>query len=158
MKAQILLIMYEPYIERRKRQLMNLMAHNQVLQNTPHQMFSFKGKTYGVIPIGVHIKPKLHPDLHNKMTEWLEDADYIRDHERPFVESYIALVLNSSDSAHDWKRLFPEVFHTPINACLASVPMDPAQLTDAQMSTILTTNMPTLDLMRQRMARNLLLI
>lgn len=157
MKEQVLHIMYTPYLEQRKRRLMSLVARNQVLQGTGYEMFSFRGITYGLIPVGTHVKPKLHPELHHAMQEWIAEAHHVRDHERPYVDSYIALVLNSSDSARDWLRLLPEVFHTPILAYLNQAPPGPCELSDEQIATIKTKNLPSIDLMRQRMARNLLL-
>lgn len=157
MKAWILQIMYVPYHDYCKRSIMVLVYRNQMIQGTQYEMFSFKGVTYGKVPAGVHVKPKLHPELHPAMLALIEDSKNVHEKERPYVESYIAVALNSSDSAYDWIKLFPECFHAPLQTYIAGGLTDPPELSDERVVEILTKNQPHIDLMRQRMARNLLL-
>lgn len=156
MKQAILEIMYRPYFDRRHQQLQHLVARNCVLQHDQTPSFTYRGQQYGVMQVGVRVRPKLHADLHHEMDRMVKENDQITMKERPYVDNYIALVLNTSPHAKDWLALMPDTFQAPIRALLAAYPTEATILNQSKVESILQQNQEAIQLMKQRMARNLI--
>lgn len=156
MKQAILEIMYRPYFDLRHQKLQHLVARNCVLQHNQTQCFIYRGQQYGSVQVGLRVRPKLHPDLHHEMDEIMKESDQITMKERPYVDNYIALVLNASPHAKDWLALMPDTFQAPIRALLVACPTDSTILNQSKVESILQQNQEAIQLMKQRMARNLI--
>lgn len=156
MKSAILQVMYGPYESRRHKEMISILERNCVLQRTTIPVFTFKGVTYGNPTVQRIVRPKLHPDLHERMMVLINEGNEVHMHERPYIDNYITLVLNSSPSAEDWLALLPETFQGPVRTLIVSYTTAPAQLSADEVALLIEKHQPAIQLMKQRMAINLI--
>lgn len=158
MKKLILAILYEPYELGRRKVLNEIIQRNCVLQKISLDMFTYKGSYFSYSPIPTRLpKPKLHPDLHVKMDAWLAEEQSMSLIERPYIDGYVTSVLNSSNEVGDWLRLLPDSIQGSIRTLLLGNVTYPTDLPDEEIIRILEVNSLSIQLMKERMARNLLL-
>jgi hypothetical protein len=156
MKQAILQVMYGPFEERRVNALKEILQRNCVLQHSQVPAFTFKGVAYGDPQMHGIIRPKLHPDLQYTMAMWVDEGKEVFNNERPYIENFITLILNSSPSAEDWLALLPETFQGPVRYLMDYYTSIPSCLNKDQIAAIVDEQAPAILLMKRRMAINLL--
>lgn len=149
---------YQPYQERRKKLLFDLIRRNQVLQHTGYEMFTFKGVSYGVILPGAYMRPKLHPDLVPEMDALLKEGELVKNTEMPYVSAYLVSVVMVTQSIHDLKRLLPSAVASSklLEDLMMVIGEIPSKLSDEWVEDFLKKNDDCLQKIKQRLATNLI--
>ena len=135
-----------------------LIVRNCLLGGFSHKSFLYKEKMYNID----HTQPtrpfnRLVPQLIPVMKELLKDREETVRQEQPFIKGYINKVLNSSDSFQDYLRLLPAALHRPIMEFSAQCPCRTHKLDDAAVQKFQEENAAYLQLIKQRMVKNLLI-
>lgn len=150
--------LYTPVEIKLRKSLEAIVKRNTLLQKASHLSFTYKGEDYVVDDSRPPIKRiRLHPDLYKEMDEYLEEKNQIDNYELPYVLGFINQVLNSSNHFCDYLKVFPEVLHEPLNNLIDPCPSHSTGLTDEKAQTIIEKNQKTIQMIKERMVRNLLL-
>ena len=150
--------LYNPVKEKHGRKLGELITRNSALLNSPYESFMFRSvvykKTEGtLVPRKVN---NLHAALRDEMVAYLKEVEEINQREVPYVLGYINQVLNSSNDAHDYLRLFPDVLHRPIQRVIYSCACSTTKLTDEEVEAIRLKNEVSIQMVKKRMVLNLI--
>lgn len=157
-KDMLYAFLYEPVQRQFKQRLDILINRNTVITGATHASFTYKGTLYTNDQASPPRKlTRLVPALHPEMDAHLAELRQLNDREVPYVLGFITKVLNSSNDLHDYLRVFPNSLHQPIEALIASCPCRTKRLTEAEVVEMQTKNQQSIDLVRQRMATNLLI-
>ena len=151
--------LYQPVMDRMKLRLEQIIVKNSLILNNSSNRFLYKGEVYTTENAKYHPQrtPRLSPQLHNEMKSYLETLTNLNQREVPYVIGFINKVLNSSNDLHDYLRVLPESIHRPIEKLILSCPCRTKQLSDTQVEQIKEEGKYSIDLIKQRMAANLLI-
>lgn len=150
--------LYLPVQNQFKARLDTLVTRNTVLGGYSHKHVVYKGVVYNVDATAPPVKKnRLAPQLRAEMDEYLRDQAQLNDNELPYVIGFINQILNSSNDLTDYLRLLPESVHYPLEQMLANCPCRSTTLDEAKVAQIRAKNQATIDMIKQRLARNLLI-
>ena len=153
-------ILYEPVQKEFRGRIEDLIRRNCLYGNFTHRSLIYKGVVYQSLiektaaPIQ---KNRLVPQLRQEMDEYLEDLTELNEKELPRVLGYINQVLNSSEGLVDYLKLLPEAVHYPLERLIENCPCKGQELSAERIEALRLKNQESFDLMRTRMAHNLLL-
>lgn len=150
--------LYEPVRRRHERQLEEMIVKNSLTQRSSVRAFRYKGMVYRSkeAPKGPIMSPALHPEFQPDMNFMRAEQEEIRDTEEPMVKGFITAMLNLSGNVDDYLLLFPESVHAPIKMlCLVSR-TERKFHTAADVAPIHERYATCIQLMKQRMAANLI--
>lgn len=148
--------LYEPAAQQFKTRLNTLVIRNSILAGYSHKSLTYKGDLYNCD----NTKPpkkmnRIVPQLIPAMEDYLKDLKLLQQEEH-YVLGFITQVLNSSNSLQDYLRLLPAAVHRPVEKFIASCPCKESKLTEETVLAFRNRNQQYIDLMKQRMVRNLL--
>lgn len=150
--------LYLPVENSFKSRLNVLIVRNTLLGGYSHKSFTYKGEHYscdnGVPPRKAN---RLLPQLKPHMDEYLNDLKQLNEQELPFVLGFINQVLNSSDGMQDYLQILPESAQLPLEKLVASCPCKTRRLTDKQIAELKSKNIASINLMKARLVKNLLI-
>lgn len=151
--------LYDPVDRAMQRKIKNLVIQNSKLKNSAAQSFRFRGEVYRMDPdsrtIG-HIPP-LDSSLHAEMRDYLKSLETLNFHEIPYVLGFINQALNASDDLQDYRRILPENLHPPLDNIISKCLCRQARLPEEAVEEIRAKNEEAARLLRQRLARNLVM-
>lgn len=157
-KDMLYAFLYDPVQKQFKARLDSLIQRNTVILGAGHTSFTYKGNLYSNDPKAPPRKlNRLVPQLAAEMDSYLHDLKQLNDQEVPYVLGFINQVLNSSNDLHDYLRVLPSSLHQPIQQLIASCPCRTKRLTEEQVQEMQAKNQHYIDLVKQRMATNLLI-
>lgn len=152
--------LYGPVQIQMDKTLKGLIIKNSLIFRNGQTVFTYKGETYTYTPGEKYPRPmnRLDKSLHNEMDVYLDELTRLNTEEIPYVVNYIKQVLNSSDSFADYYRLLPDSVHHPIKELEKGCPCRSVTLTPDMAAVIQQKNTKPIELMRNRMVYNLLLV
>lgn len=149
---------YSPIDRHFKKRIHDLITKNSSLVNSPHRSFNYRGELYTLETTKPPVKfNRLVPELKPLMETYLKDIKTLNDHELPYVLNYFNQVLNSSDSLRDYVNILPSYLHHALNKMIATCPCRDCRLSEEKIKEINAKNTESLNLLGQRMAKNLIL-
>lgn len=152
--------LYKPVEQRHRQEIEALIVQNCRLINSAVRAFRYKGELYrsDIAPRGPLMAPGLHPDLTMQLALTHEEQARIYREEQPVVQGYIVKVLNLTSNTDDYKKLLPSCVHAPLAFMDNYAYMNTVTLftCDADYDLFLVEHAPQIQLIRERMATNLL--
>ena len=148
--------LYEPVSLAFQKRLDALIIKNSLTLGVNSKSVVYKGEYYTMSGSGISTASRLAPVLKQEMDEYLKDVAQVNEGEMPFVMGFIRQVLNSSNDMNDYLRVLPRSVHHPVEKLILSCPCRSKSLTEATVSTLLTSNEVPINLMKRRMVLNLL--
>lgn len=157
-KEALYSFLYQPTQQRLSEKLNLIIKRNTLITGSSSYCFTYKGIWY----MAEQTNPpkriiRLIPELHKDMDEYLSEIKELNDQELPYVLGFINQVLNSSNDFQDYLKLFPESIHRPIQKMIDSCPCRTKKLSEEDVQLIQTKNQYSITLIKQRMARNLII-
>ena len=150
--------LYLPVQRQFKGRIDTLITRNTVMGGYSHKHFVYKGVLYSAEATPPALKKnRLVPTLRTDMEEYLRDLHELNNTELPYVIGFINQILNASNDLTDYLRVLPESVHYPLNQLMATCPCRATSLNDEKVDAIKAKNKSSIDLMKQRLARNLLI-
>ena len=150
--------LYTPVLNHFKNRIDVLVTRNSLLGGFSHKHFVYKGELYNIESRPPPLqKNRLLPQLRADVEEYLEDLKQLNQHEIPYVVGFLNQVLNSSNDLCDHLRILPESVHYPLEQLIATCPCKNYRLTEEKVKQIQERNQSSIDLLKQRLAQNLLL-
>lgn len=157
-KEKLYMYLYEPVEKKLKAQLNNIILRNTIAVGSPDKSFMYKGEIYSIESQRTSRKiNRLVANLIPEMDEYLSTLKELNEKEIPFVMGFINQVLNSSNDLNDYLRIFPPSVHAPIKKMIDSCPYRTIHLSESTVEAIQAKNETSIKLMKQRMAKNLLI-
>ncbi len=157
LKNGIISTLYEPFTRQRDKLLENILRKNAVIVHSDHLSVVYKGTYYSVEKTHGPLRAnRLDKSLRTEMDAYLSATHYVEEIEIPRVKGFINQVLNATDGIPDLLVVFPDVVHSPINQFICKCPCHNAQLNPEQLEVLRQANTDAIDLIKQRMVRNLL--
>jgi hypothetical protein len=135
----------------------DMKVHKRVLPEHFHRSFAYNGNFYTVeIDAGPPVRNRLHSSLEGEMVQ--HEAYCIQvDEERARISGFFDSMLAFSPAPADWIRILPESLQAALRGMLADTTSWVELRTPQEISAFLEKHKPRFDLIRQRMATNLLL-
>lgn len=151
--------MYDPVQHKFKERLSRIILKNSTALGSSHACFIYKNELY---QLDENERPprkvnRLLPELHSEMNEYLKDINRLNMHEIPYVMGFINQVLNSSEDLQDYMRVLPKVLHRPLQDAIESCPCCTSKLTPETVEEMCRRNYRSIELMKARLVRNLIL-
>lgn len=151
-------MLYDPVHRSFKNRINDLIIRNTVIGGHSHKSFIYKGVFYDCDTDRPPLrKNRLATQLKPEMEEYLADLKALNEEEIPFVRGFIIQVLNASDSLTDYLKVFPESMHYPLQSLITSYPGHSPGLDETQVKQLKQKNEKAINLLKQRMVKNLLL-
>lgn len=135
-----------------------LIVRNTLLGGYTDKSFIYKGKLYfvqGSLP--PRKANRLIPQLVHEFNEYLQDRKAVLEQEIPYTKGYLTHVLNQSSSVQDYMQLLPDVMHPVLQRYSDMCPCKIGKLTPQQVDSIKAEHQHSIQLLKQRMVKNLLL-
>lgn len=150
--------LYLPVQRQFKARIETLITRNTVMGGYSHKHFVYKGVVYSAEATPPALKKnRLMPALRADMEEYLRDLHMLNNNELPYVIGFINQILNASNDLTDYLRALPESVHYPLEQLQATCPCRSTSLSDEKIEQLKVKNKDSIDLMKQRLARNLLI-
>lgn len=150
--------LYQPVQNQFKSRLDVLIVRNTLLGGYSHKSFNYKGVHYTCDSGSPPRKwNRLIPQLRPIMDEYLLDLKQLNEQELPFVLGFINQVLNASDDLQDYLRILPDSAHHPLQNLIDTCPCQAKQLTDERVAHLRESNETSINMMKARMVKNLLI-
>lgn len=155
-KGHIWEVLFAPVEKDLKKQLEVIASKNCHLQGLSHKSFLYKGMRFNADttppPLrSNHLAPSLQPD----MEEHLGKVKEYRDYEETLITGYVTMVLNLCKHPRDCLRLLPSGLHAHIESLLSVC--TESDLDEETVQVILKKNQKPIQMIKERMALNLLL-
>jgi predicted transcriptional regulator len=150
--------LYEPAMRQLKTLLDSLIVKNALASKSSELHFLYKNELYSCDGATIPLKKqKLLPAFHQEMDQYLAEIDSINKDELPYVMGFLRQVLNASNSISDYLSVLPDAIHHPIEQLKATCPCQQGKLTTKAISALKLKNQKSIELMKQRLAINLLI-
>jgi hypothetical protein len=160
LRSQLMNLLYQAEQFRSFEELCDIVNCQQSVTNIDMPAFTYLGKIHAPqLYVKPKMAPQLHDSLHARMDSWLQNEMTVLKEEMVIVSGYITAVLNTSNSPDDWMRLLPPAVHAPLQQ-YKSQSFDhlvPPVLTNDQVNAFLTKQERFLNMLKGRMALNLLM-
>ena len=152
--------LYQPVQQQYRAKLSNIIEKNCTLMAASYPAFQHRGTVYSVAEEATRLPKsmtRLAPQLEPMFLEFLAEMKQLNEYELPYVLGFINQVLNSSNDLQDYLRVLPASVHQPIQDLIASCGCRTTKLTPEDVKQLQERNQLPIDLMKQRLVRNLLL-
>lgn len=139
--------------------LKKIIARNSDLHKTNNGCFWYRGQIFKTDPKLVpprKIDP-LHDSLKPEMDQYLTDLDHLEEYELPHVHNFLNQMLNATASFQDYYAILPESMHQPLISLANTDPCVVHHLDSETIQSIQEKNTHPIELLKQRMVKNLLL-
>lgn len=156
-KEALYSFLYEPAQRQFKTKLDTLIIRNALLGGYSHKSFTYKGKFYTCDNTSPPRKMnRLVPQLVPAMNEFIKELKHLNEIELPYTLGYINQVLNASQDPQDYLRLLPAAVHRPLKQLTLTCPCKARHLTEEDVLNLQEKNKHSIDLIKQRMVKNLI--
>lgn len=150
--------LYDPVYKRLNNAINELIVKNTLLKKYSHKSFIYKGEFYSYDSAPPPRKMnQLDWSLRDAMDEYLQERKKLNEQEIPFVLGYITQVLNATNCFENYLQLFPDCLHAIIQEFIEICPYHNSHLSQETIEAIKQKNETSIQLLKQRMAINLLL-
>lgn len=145
-----------------KRNTMKLQQHDMALHKSvqpghTHRSFAYNGKFYNLEQTdGPPVRNRVHPELEAEVKTCTTHYEQILNYEKTLVAGYLTAMLSESRHPGDYLPLLPQSLHDPLKRCIAWEDWS-VKLSQEKIDAFLAKHQPRYDLIRQRMATNLIL-
>lgn len=157
-KEAIFNFLYEPLKRQMRQRLDTIIISNTLLGKFSHKSFVYKGETYSCDADRPPLKRNpLLPQMKQLMDEYLDDERNINLNELPAIVGFIDQMLNSSNGLMDYLRILPDAVHEPVKRLIAQCPCHHQELSDEEVEEIRKRNARSIELLKERLASNLLI-
>ena len=158
-KEELLSFIYKPVREHYVNRLKKIIARNSDIHKTNNGCFWYRGEIYKaeeniVMP---RKADQLHESLRPEMDQYISDLDHLQNYELPHVQNFLNQILNATSSFQDYYAIFPESMHQPLKNLVNTDPCHSHHLDSQQIHNLYKQNLHPIELLKQRMVRNLLL-
>ena len=155
-KNRIWYVLFTPVENDLDAQLDTIATKNCQLQGLSHKSFLYKGVRFNADTTGPPLRSnKLAPSLKPEMEDYLSKVNECRDYEENLITGYITMVLNLCKHPRDCLRLLPSGLHAHIESLL--IGCTESDLNEETVQEVLKKNQKPLQMIKERMALNLLL-
>lgn len=156
-KDRLYEFLYSPVEKQFKERLNSIILRNSILGGFSHQSFMYKNEFYSCDSKRPPLKKnRLLPALKDAMEEYLSDLKQLNESEIPYVVGFITQVLNASNNIADYKEIFPESVHPPLERIFRTYPCKSEALDDIAVKELVIKNQSAIHLMKRRQALNLI--
>ena len=154
-KSRIWGVLFTPVEKELDKQLEAIASKNCQLQGLSHKSFLYKGVRFNAdtTPPPLRSNP-LAPSLKAEMEEYLGKVNEYRDHEELLITGYITMVLNLCTHPRDCLRLLPTGLYSHVEDLLSVC--TESNLNEEMVQVILKNNQKPIQMIKERMALNLL--
>jgi len=152
--------LYKPVRRKFRRELDEIVVANTRALASSYACFVYRNGLYKKSDFqGLPPRPanRLVKGLQDRMETYLHDLGQVNQHELPYVMGFINNVLNSSDDLKDYLQVFPSVLHPPLNQMIDKCPCKSTKLAPEAAEEMRDRNQHSIELIKQRLAYNLLL-
>lgn len=151
--------LYGPVQEHYQKRLDTIIQTNSKLHGNSQRRLRYQETVYEMTNPGDVVRPinMVHPDVKPQMKEYIEDLTKLNSRELPYVLGFINQVLNSSNSLQDYFKVFPESVHQPIRELVDRCSCRGEFLKPETVERLKARHQVSIDLMKTRMVKNLLL-
>ena len=158
-KDTLYAFLYVPVEEHFQKRLDTLIKKNSALYGNTQQRMLFGDDTYEASNAGNYVRPVnfTHLEIRPLMKDYVQDLVKLNSQEMPYVMGFINQVLNSSNSLKDYFKVFPESVHQPIQDLMDKYSCRNETLNEKTIELLKEKNQISIDLMKTRMVKNLLL-
>jgi hypothetical protein len=158
LKDNLIGFLYKPLREQLKLRLDTLIVKNTLLGSYKHKSFVYKGEFYSCdSDLPPRKANRVVQQLIPVMDEYLREIKQLNEEELPYTLGYINQVLNASNDLQDYLRLLPAALHRPIEELSYMCPCRSRHITEEQAKELEKKNELPINLIKQRMVRNLLI-
>lgn len=156
-RDDLVTFLYAPSERQSKLRLAEIIVKNCRLAGYQHKSFAYRDQFYCIdLNPPPRLKNRLVPQLMPEFDEYLQEHRRMVEEEIPLTTGYFTKVLNSSESYKDFMKLLPDAFHQVIKNSGWMCPNDET-LTDFDVAAFKAENQRYINLIKQRLVRNLLL-
>jgi hypothetical protein len=156
LKDDLLRYLYDPVWKQWQKTIEHTLIRNCRLMGYQHRSFLFSGHWYCADSNPApRVQNRLSPELVIAFRNALDEVNAIERTERPYVEGCIVAALNLSNSYPDYLKLLPDALAPRIMTNTWSF-HSIVTLTPEQIDTFKLAHANSLNLLRQRLVRNLL--
>lgn len=157
-KEALYSFLYEPTQRQFMTRRDTLIIRNTILGGYSHKSLMYKGTLHNCDNSPPPRKMnRIVPQLIPAMDDYLAELKELNDKEVPHVLGFINQVLNSSNALQDYLRLLPAAVHRPVEQFISVCPCKGKNLTEKDVTDFHRKNTHPIDLMKQRMVKNLLI-
>lgn len=151
--------LYSPVNRKLHKQLSTIIMKNSNTLGSSYSSFMYRNEVYQVdekerVPRKMN---RLLPELRPAMDEYLTDFNQLNTVEIPYVVGFINQVLNASDNPKDYLKVLPETMHRPLQEAISVDAYPEGNLSDAAVENLIHRNQKSIELMKTRLVRNLIL-
>ena len=155
-KNRIWYVLFTPVENDLDAQLDIIAIKNCRLQGLSHKSFLYKGVKYNADITGPPLRSnQLAPSLKPEMEDYLSKVKEYLSNEENLIIGYITMILNLCEHPRDCLRLLPSGLHTHIESLLRG--FTETDLNEETVQEVLKKNQKPLQMIKERMALNLLL-
>lgn len=152
--------LYRPVLLKLERELdAIIVANNQIIRSS-YECFMYRNELYKKSTFkGLPPRPsnRLDKSLFERMDKYIDTVGDLNQYEMPYVMGFVNQVLNSSDDLMDYLRVFPKLLHSPLQEMIDSCPCKNTKLAPETVADMQHRNHENIELIKQRLAYNLLL-
>jgi len=141
------------------KRLSQITDNNVAISQTFDISFMYKGIYYTQYPDlrQPRIKPRLVPELYERMDEYLADLQEITGYEKAIVSGYLSAAVTAAKYPEDLLVLLPESIQYPLQEYLEGYPDNASKISPEAVSELQTRHSKAIELMKQRLVLNLLI-
>jgi len=139
-----------------KRRIRDIIKKNDNLYGKTTGWLVFRGKEYSTGNVAApRFKSRTHAEVEQDMIVYTEELKSINN-EMPYVLGFITHVLNRTDSLQDYLVILPSCLHPIVNKAINECPCGSRVLSDGVVQAIQKKEKHSIDLIKGRLAKNLI--
>lgn len=151
--------LYAPVNRKFHKQLSAIIMKNSNTLGSSFSSFMYRNEVYQVdekerVPRKMN---RLVPELRPDMDEYLRDFNHLNVVEIPYVMGFVNQVLNASDNPQDYIKVLPETMHRPLQEAIDVASYPEGNLSNEAVEDLIHRNQKSIELMKTRLVRNLIL-
>lgn len=155
-KRRIWEVLFTPVEKNLENQLEAIASKNCQLQGLSHKSFLYKGVKFNADTTPPLLRSNyLAPSLKPEMEDYLNKVKDCRDREEVLIMGYITMVLNLCTHPRNYLRFLPSGLHPHVEDLLRTSPE--SDLDEEIVQEVLKNNQKPIQMIKERMALNLLL-
>jgi len=155
-KSRIWAVLFTPVENALEKQLNAIATKNCHLQGLSHKSFLYKGERFNTDNTPPPLRSNyLAPSLKPEMEDYLNKVKEYLNHEEVTIMGYITMILNICRYPRDCLLLLPSGLHSSVEDLLVNCPG--SDLKEEEVHEVLSNNQKTIQMIKERMALNLLL-
>jgi hypothetical protein len=156
-KEQLFVTMYDTINQRLYKKINHLIEQNAIACNYIHRSFVFRNQLYQNDPAPPpRPSNRLHPTLLPIMASYIDEFNALNDEEIPFIQGYLARVLNAFKNLEDCLEFLPDTLKPVLLGFIAQYPTTSPRVSPDVLAKFKLENDQYLDKFKQYMVMNLI--